>query len=367
MCPLPSIRIKTDLTSLRSILSRKGPRAETRAETPAQTRVAAPADPHHWPSGHGQLVPLLSLFLLFVIWSNSFHSIAWLMRSMSAFDLVIARFAPVGVFSIVWCLLHEPKHNWQLLRQEPVRIVALGILIVPVYNFFLNWGQEEVPAGTASLLIAMNPLFTYLIALAIRQEHHRIRKTVGLLLSFSGVYFLLVSEGRAFGPGYGLRALSVLAAPFSWAIATVVARPVVVRENPIRMTYLSLAVGSALFLAAFPFDHSLRRAIGAFTMKDWFALTHLSLLCTIVGFGIWYSTLRKLPASSVAAFVLLNPPLTIAFGPLWGSGGPSGPLVLFGAWILAGIILSTWKIPDRLTHGPATVLDSIRSSIGNRD
>ena len=319
---------------------------------------------HPWPTGAGQLVPLLSLLLLFVIWSNSFHSIAWLRHSLGAVDLVTARFAPVGAFCITWCFLHEPGHNFRLLRQEPIRIVVLGILLVPVYNFFLNWGQGQVPAGTASLLIAMNPLFTYLIALIIRQERHRLRKTIGLLLSFSGVYFLLVSEGRGFGPGYGMHALSVLVAPFSWAIATVVAKPVVTRESPLRVTYLSLAVGSIFFLAWMPFDHDLRQALGRFTTEDWFALAHLSLLCTIVGFGIWYATLQKLPASSVAAFVLLNPPLTIAFGPLWGTDHPSGTVLLFAVWILAGIVLSTWKIPDRVAHGPAGVLDSIRSSVG---
>jgi drug/metabolite transporter (DMT)-like permease len=73
--------------------------------------------------------------------------------------------------------------------------------------------------------------------------------------------------------------------------------------------------------------------------------------------------LKKLPASSVAAFVLLNPPLTIAFGPLWGNGRPSGAIIAFGVWILGGIVLSTWKIPDRLAHGPGAVLDSLRSSI----
>lgn len=330
----------------------------------AKEKALAPgADGHHWPTGHAQLVPLLILLFLFVIWSNSFHSIAWLRRSMGAVDLVIARFAPVGVFCITWLLLHEPKHNLALIRQEPVRIVLLGILIVPIYNFFLNWGQGEVPAGTASLLIALNPFFTYLIALMIRQEKHRLRKTLGLLLSLTGVYLLLLSEGHEFGPGYGLHALAVLAAPFSWAIATVVARPLVAREDPLRVTYLSLGIGSAVFLAISPFDRSLRQAIGRFTLEDWFAITHLSLLCTIVGFGIWYSILKRLPASSVAAFVLLNPPLTIAFGPLWGMGRPSGTILIFGAWILAGIVLSSWKIPDRVMHGPGAVLDSIRSSI----
>jgi drug/metabolite transporter (DMT)-like permease len=318
------------------------------------------------PQAHGQLLPVLALVFLFLLWSNSFHAIAYLRRSVGAWDLVVLRFAPVAVFSLTWILLHDPLHNLRILIENPVRIAFLGLLIVPIYNVLLNWGQGQVPAGTASLLIAMNPLFTYALALVIRQERHRLRKSVGLMLSFTGVYLLLIQQGRSFGPGYGLHALSVLAAPLSWAIATIVAKPLVTRESPLGVTYLSLAVGSVPFLLIAPFDHTLRVAIGGFTLEDWFAITHLSLMCTIIGFAIWYASLRRLPASSVAAFVLLNPPMTIAFGPLWGTDQPTASVIGFGAWILAGIILSTWRIPDTVTNaGNAVlgVLDSIEPSV----
>jgi len=308
--------------------------------------VAPPADSH----GRHQFLWTLILIALFVIWSNSFHSIAYLRRTIGAWDLLLARFVPVGAFAVLWCLLSEPRHNLRLLIENPVRIVVMGILIVPGYNLFLNWGQGQIPAGTASLLIATNPFFTYVLALAIRQERHRLRKTIGLLLSFTGVYLLVRSQGRAMGPGYELHALSVLAAPACWAVATVVGKPLVTRESPLRVTYLSLAVGSIAFLAVGPFSPGFRRSIDTFTPSDWVAIAHLALLCTVVGFGIWYAALRRLPASSVAAFVLLNPPLAIAFGPVWGTDEPSGSVIGYGAWILAGVIVSTWGIRDVVTR-----------------
>jgi drug/metabolite transporter (DMT)-like permease len=102
-----------------------------------------------------------------------------------------------------------------------------------------------------------------------------------------------------------------------------------------------------------------------FSTIDWIALTHLTVLCTIVGFAIWYGALRRLPASSVAAFVLLNPPLTILFGPIWGTEQPSGSVLVYGTWILAGIILSTWRVPDssaRTARSALGMLGSVRSS-----
>ncbi len=263
----------------------------------------------------------------------------------------------MGAFCLIWCLLDEPRHNLAILRRSPIRIVIMGLLVVPAYNLLLNWGQGQVPAGTASLLIAMNPVFTYILALLIRQEHHRRRKTLGLLIAFIGVYLLLRDQGREFGPGYGLRALSVLGAPASWAIATVIGKPLVARESPIRVTYLSLALGSIPFLIIAPFDTAFRTKIGGFGPNDWIAQVHLSVLCTILGYAVWYAALRRLPASSVAAFVLLNPPLTIAFGPVWGTDRPTHTVVGYGVWILAGIVVSTWGIPDLMTRAGTKAVD----------
>ena len=66
------------------------------------------------PPAHGQLIPVLALLFLFLLWSNSFHAIAYLRRSVGAWDLVVLRFAPVGVFSLTWILLHDPLHNLRL-------------------------------------------------------------------------------------------------------------------------------------------------------------------------------------------------------------------------------------------------------------
>ncbi|MBD3160573.1 MAG: EamA family transporter [Candidatus Eisenbacteria bacterium] len=282
-----------------------------------------------------------------MIWSNSFHSIAWMRDQVGAWDLVLLRFFPVALVCLVWFFASGPRSNLRLLSRSPIRIGVIGSMIVLSYNLLLNWGQGRVPAGTASLLISTNPFLTYLLALAVGQEGFRKRKVAGLVISFAAVYLLLADQGRRFGPGYGLSALSVLGAPLSWAIATIVGKPLVGREPPLRVIFLSLTVGSLPALALAPLDPTVRAAVPTFGPVEWFAVLHLSILCTLLGFAIWYAALRRLPASSVAAFVLLNPPLTILFGPLWGAGAPSASVLGYGAWILAGILLSTWRVPDR--------------------
>ncbi len=283
-----------------------------------------------------------AMFGLFVIWSNSFHAIAWMRRSVSAWDLITLRFAPVGLFCLVWALLSSPRENLRLLRQYRGRFLLMGILTVPVYNLCLNWGQGQVPAGTAALIIAMNSVFTYVIAVLIKQERFQRRKTIGLSVAIVGLVLLLQSQGKSFGAGYNLHALVTLGAPLSWACSTLLGRPVVQRESPLRVTYLSIGIGSAPFLLLAIVQPGIHRWLAGMSTADAVSWVHLWLLCTIVGFAIWFSALKHLPASSVAAFVLLNPPLTMAFVPIWGTETLHATVLGFGTIILAGILVSVW-------------------------
>ncbi|MFC1572116.1 DMT family transporter [Candidatus Eisenbacteria bacterium] len=288
------------------------------------------------------LVYVLLLFL-FVIWSNSFHAIAYFRRTLSvgAMDLLTLRYGLVVPFCLVYCLLCWRKFG-RLVRQDGWRILIVGLLSVPGYNLTLNWGQARVPPATASLLIATNPIFTYLLAMFLLDERPRWAKIIGLTVSFLGVYGLLRVQHGQFGGGYVVYALVVLIAPACWALATVIGKPLTARHDPLLFTYAATGVGSLpSFIALAAGAGETHQVLASMNATGWIALLHLSILCTILGFAIWFWALRHLPASSVAAFVFLNPPLTLLFGLYWSTEVFNWTIVVFGLLILGGVALSS--------------------------
>ncbi len=282
------------------------------------------------------------MVLLFVIWSNSFHAIGYFRRELAvgATDLVALRYGPVVPFCLVYCLL-----RWSRLRTLMVahgwRVLVAGLLAVPGYNLPLNWGQLRVPPATASLLIATNPVFTYLLALVFLGERMRAAKILGLALSFLGVYGLLTVQHGHFGDTYIVCALVVLLAPLSWALATVVGKPVTASHDPLLFTFAATGIGSLPYMIALLAGTGETHAVlASMPQLGWIALIHLTVGCTIVGFAIWFWALKHLAASSVAAFVFLNPPLTLLFGIIWGTETFHWSLILFGLVILGGVALS---------------------------
>lgn len=283
------------------------------------------------------------LVILFVIWSNSFHAIAYFRQriSVSTIDLVTLRYGPIVPFCLVYCLWQWTRFR-EMMARDGWRVLAAALFTVPGYNLALNWGQGRVPAGTASLLIATNPIFTYLLAVALLSERVRLAKAAGMVLAFLGVYGLVRFQNGQFGGMYLIYALVVLLAPLCWALATVISKPVTTRHDPLLFTFAAMGIGSLPFLVTLALGTGESHGVLArLTQTGWIALVHLSLGCTIIGFAAWFWALRHLSASSVAAFVFLNPPFTLLFGIVWGTEAFHWSLAVFGIVILAGVALGS--------------------------
>ena len=84
---------------------------------------------------------------------------------------------------------------------------------------------------------------------------------------------------------------------------------------------------------------SLHDAVARWPPSQWLAALFLGLACSLLGYWFWNIALRQLPASTVAAFVFLNPPLAVLFEWLWMGRVPSWGLLVGGALVLAGVRL----------------------------
>jgi drug/metabolite transporter (DMT)-like permease len=288
----------------------------------------------------------LALVLLFVIWSNAFTAIKYLREVMTPMQLVLARFLPAAVFCLVY-LLAVPrlrKESAWILRKAPVRLVAMGLTGVAGYNFFLYVGQSEIKPGAAALLTTLAPLFTLLGAVIFLRERVPFRRTLGILIAFVGLYIVVrwgkVGLGRVIGISHAeLRYVLITAlAPLCWAIYTIIGKNLLAKTSAITVTYLTIVIGTLPFLSAAgkPFF----AALASFSPTHWIALAHLTVLCTLVGFWIWFAALKSMPSTSVASFVYLNPPFAALFGSLFFHEAITGFFVFGAAVVLFGLYLA---------------------------
>jgi drug/metabolite transporter (DMT)-like permease len=292
------------------------------------------------------VVMRMLLVLLFVIWSIAFTSIRYLREVMSPPQLVLARFLPAAVFCLVY-LLAIPRmraESARILRMAPARLVAMGLAGVAGYNFFLYIGQSEIKPGAAALLTTLSPLFTLLGAIIFLKERVPLRRTLGILIAFVGLYIVVrwgkVGLGRVTGISHAeVRYVLITAlAPLCWTIYTIIGKNLLAKTSAVAVTYLTIIIGTIpfLFAAGRPFIH----ALASFTPMHWIALAHLTVLSTLVGFWIWFAALKTMPATSVASFIYLNPPFAALFGSLFFHEAITSYFLFGGALVLFGLYLA---------------------------
>jgi drug/metabolite transporter (DMT)-like permease len=298
---------------------------------------------------------LLVAFALFVVWSNSFIAASYLLGTEGGpvrFDWVsvtVARFLPIAGLCLLYCVLFRREETIRLLRHHPVRLVVCGLLGAPVYNLSLYYGQQNgVPPSVASLTTALLPLFVMLLAAAVLGERLTARKIMAFLVALIGLVIIALSKGDPQSAAdYGVILAVTAIAPLSWAVYSILSKPIMGAASPLVWTYMTIAVGSIPLVAIAPWRGG--PEMMTLPADGWVAVLYLSVLCTLIGYAVWSWLLRHLEASTVGFTVFFNPPLTTVSKLVLSLLFPAvfvwqlNPLELLGGGLsLAGLALALW-------------------------
>ena len=282
------------------------------------------------------------LVLVALIWGNSFIAIKYVVRYVTPLELVTVRFVPVALTFIPILTFKYGRQVWHVIRSEYWRLMLLGLTGAVLYNVFLSWGETRVAAGTASLIITLNPAFIYTLAVLFLREQFSWGRVLGLVVAFGGVFVIVrwgSGQSVSFGDiGY---ACITMLAPVMWATFTVSGKALVMRYPPLLVTGISMTF-AGLFSLIFvrpSFIKLLPTLPGLF----WWATLFLALPCTVFAFYIWFAALERMSAGRVASFVYLVPMFGVTFS-RWLLDEPITPALILGGIIL---IVGIWLVNRR--------------------
>jgi drug/metabolite transporter (DMT)-like permease len=274
------------------------------------------------------------LALTVLVWSFSFLAAARLRQDLGLTESLAARFVPVLLGSGAYLLARRPL---RIPRSAWPTVVAMGLLSVPAYNVFFFHGLKTVPSGTGALVIALNPVFTAVLARVVLGEPFGPRHLAGLALALAGV-FVVVRFGtdKVVDWPYLSSALLLALAPLSWAVYAVLGRRLPEGADPLDTSYALLFVGS-LPLLAFVRPSTVAK-LAASPGALWSAL-YLAVPCTLLAWVSFLWALKRLPAGEAAAFIFLNPPLANLWSFLVEGKAVRLPFLAGAAILLAGVAL----------------------------
>ena len=280
----------------------------------------------------------LLLVLVTLIWGNSFIAIKHAVQFLAPVELTILRFVPVALIFGVLLLTTRRVAFWQMVRRDWLGLVLLGLSGAVAYNLALNTGESRVPAGTASLIISLNPAFTFILSVLFLRERPTIKKAMGLAIAFLGLCVIVrYASNQQISFSYLRYVFITMLAPLCWAIYTILGKPLVARYPPL------LVVGGAMMAAVIPLLFLVRGSLIAklptLPPSVWLSIAFLSLACTVFAFVIWFRALQRMEASRAASFVYLVPLFGVSFSKLLLDEPITLVLFIGAALLIGGVYL----------------------------
>ncbi|MER5424438.1 DMT family transporter [Streptosporangium roseum] len=276
---------------------------------------------------------LLAAGITVVLWASAFVAIRSAAQYFSPGALALGRLlAGSVVLGVIWLARREglpPRAAWP-------GILGSGLLWFGLYMVVLNWGEQEVDAGTAAMVVNVGPMLIALLGGWLLREGFPPRLLAGMAVSFAGAVVVGISMsdgGRASIVGV----LLCLLAAVTYAGGVVCQKPALKHASALQVTTFGCFVGTA---ACLPFAGSLVTEIAAAPLPATLNVVYLGVFPTALAFTTWAYALARTTAGKMGATTYVVPALVVLMA--WAVlGEVPGWLTLAGGLLcLAGVAVS---------------------------
>ncbi len=286
-----------------------------------------------------RIPPRLAALLAIVFWGISFVATKAALREIHPITLVFTRFA-IGTTLLVGTLaarrrpLVPPLDSWGALA-------LMGFIGVFVHMLLQSYGIALTSAVNAGWIIGLIPIWSAVLAALFLRERFGPAKVGGLALGFAGAA-LVVTRGRIAG---GLLALPetrgdllMLVSTLNWAIYTAYGSAVLKRLGSLRATAGSMFLGWLMLAPLFLWTRGWRD-YAALSPAGIGAVLFLGVGASGLGYLFWFGALEQVETSRVAAFLYLEPLVTLITAMLLLGERVGLATLAGGLLVLAGVAL----------------------------
>ncbi len=256
------------------------------------------------------LLAYLGLSLTMVVWSLVPVFLKKLLVLLSPTELTFSRFLGSGTLMLAWVLLHR-FHDLKRILRSDLKLLLLSTVFGPLTAMLcLNFALLNLAVGTVAVFAAIEPLCTYAMAVAIGQEVWQARRMASIGVAMAGIALVTLSR-ESVGMAYWVSIFLAALSPVIWSVNNIITKDLVARHSPVVMMAAAFVISSLFLIPTLSSDY-----VGVILRMDITSWMYLSycIMGTMIGFSIWYWSLRFLPPSTVAVFMYILPVFSVLGG-----------------------------------------------------
>ncbi len=245
----------------------------------------------------------VELLLLGAIWGASFMFMRVSAKDFGAFALVEVRIA-LGALILLPFLWRERA---LFTRSVWLRAAAIGTINTAIPFTLFAWAAQRAPAGIGAISNATAAMFTALVAFALYGERISLRRSIGLVIGFTGV--VVLASGKTDGDSVWQAALAGTFAALLYGFGGNFLRRYLGTLPPAATAAATLICASILLaplaIATWPQQ--------PIPTVSWLSAIALGVLCTGVAYLLYYRLIYRIGATRASTVTYLIP----LFGVMW--------------------------------------------------
>jgi drug/metabolite transporter (DMT)-like permease len=257
------------------------------------------------------------MFVLFgglvLIWGSTWLVIRIGLESFPPFFSLAVRFGLAGPAFFLLMKLRREKIPWG--REHQPFFLAIAFLSFITSYGVVYWAEQYISSGLASVLFALMPLLSGVIAHFWIRERLGPARIAGLVLGLLGAVVINSSDLRQMHPKAPLAALLMLASPVVVALSTVMSKRKIDRYSSLAMAGLPMTYGAVFHFILFLLLE--RDAPLTWSLPGVLSILYLTFFGSLLTFWGYYFLLRRVEVARVNLLAYLTPIVAIVLGYLF--------------------------------------------------
>lgn len=252
------------------------------------------------------IVILALLVFTAFLWGATWPIGKTITNSMPTFSLAFGRFSIALPVMLLYVLSRkEDRESLSNLRRRDLPVmIGLGATGIFGYNFFFLIGLRFIDASYASMVIAVTPALTVILAAIVLKEALSIRRGVGVVVAFIGTFFLVATNQQTNFTVLGTAMIG--GAAIVWSMYAILGRIIMRRLTPAAATLVAVVFGHTLLFPFALFEIFWFHWVTA-DLLVWVGIAFLGVCATFLGFTFYYKGIQRLGAGRAAVFINLVP------------------------------------------------------------
>ncbi len=255
------------------------------------------------------MYPLLLIVLAAILWGTSFIAVRWGLEYITPVLFVFFRFS-LAVIILTPFFLSRIQKIKKLLLKKDVIIIGLINALAFLSQFI---GQQNTTAGKASLFVNFYVIIVPIFSPLVLKEKYHWSVLISGVIGVSGVFFIStnlnfsqLSKGTIMGD------LIILLSSLAWTAYIIISKNFL-NKNPKHSSFdifsVTLLWTTLFLLSCLPFvffQYSIREISLQITFESVLAVCYLSIICTVVAFGLYTYGLKQIEAGPSSILMLIE-------------------------------------------------------------